>query len=134
MKPLRVSPLFPFALTLFTLLACNFPLATPQIENAIMARDFEGNLQTEEFNQQDIFYCTAKLINSPKKSTINATWFAVNTEGIEPNLVIEQTQLITSSGIVHFELTNETLWPKGDYRLDLFLNGNLSQILEFKVK
>jgi hypothetical protein len=99
-----------------------------------MARDIEGSLPTSVYNQRDTFYSLAKLIDSPNESAVKAIWIAVNTEGIEPNLIIDETEIITSSGIIHFELNNETFWPRGFYRLNLFLNGELTQILEFEVQ
>ena len=123
-KPLRKSPIIPLVVTLCALLACNFPLSNPQIENAFLARDYEGRLPTSIFMQQDTFYGITKLIDSPEESTVKATWIATNTDGIEPGLIINETETNTSSGIIHFELKNETPWPKGFYRLTLFSMGN----------
>lgn len=134
MRSSRASPLIPLVVTFIVLIACNYPVSTPRIENAVMARDYEGNFPTSVFNQQDTFYNLAELIDSPNESTVKAIWIAVNTDGIEPNLIIDETEIITRNGVIHFELNNETLWPRGFYRLDLFLNGELAQILEFEVQ
>jgi hypothetical protein len=42
--------------------------------------------------------------------------------------------LSTGSGSVHFDLSNNGLWPVGKYKVDIFLNDNLERTLEFTVQ
>ncbi len=115
-------------------LACSFSASTANIDEVWMARDEAGEQRTEVFAQDEIFYCKVDLANAPDDTTVKASWTAVNIEGEEPNIFLDETELTTGANILTFELSNNSLWPIGSYKVDLFLNGELDQTLEFEVK
>jgi hypothetical protein len=119
---------------LIAVLACSFSASTANIQNAKMARDYDGNEPTNVFTQEDIFYCVVELANAPEDTTVKASWIAVEVEDVEPNTFIDETELSTGSGTLHFELSNNGLWPFGKYAVQLYLNGELQQTLEFTVQ
>lgn len=119
---------------LFAILACSFSASTANIRDAKMARDYDGNNPTTVFNQDDTFYCIVDLANAPDGTKIKASWVAAEVEGAEPNTFIDETELSTGSGSVHFELSNNDLWPKGTYGVQLFLNDELDRTLQFTVQ
>jgi len=55
-------------------------------------------------------------------------------EDTEPNLTINETEINTGSGLVHFQLSNDNLWPLGKYKVEIYLNGKLAKTLEFEVR
>jgi hypothetical protein len=115
-------------------LACNFPTANPRIDNVYLAKDFEGKQAVQIFTPDEIIFGIVELVESPMETNIRAVWIASDTDAIESNFQIYEAEIVTSSGIVHFELSNDLPWPKGTYRLDIYLNGELERILEFDVQ
>ena len=117
-----------------TSLACEFSASTAKIASVQMARDAEGTQPTTEFAAEDTFYALADLQNAPDGTTVRAVWTAVAVEGTEPNLKIDEAELETGSGTVQFELSNNNLWPAGTYKVEIYLNGELAQTVEFSVR
>jgi hypothetical protein len=115
------------------MLACGFSVSTANIEDAWMARDYEGEQRTTTFGPDQVFYCIVELANAPDDTTVKASWTAVNARGVDPNTFIDETELTTGSGTLHFQLSNNNLWPPGQYKVDLYLNDELERTLEFEV-
>lgn len=126
--------LFPFGLIILAILACNFPTADPRIQDVFLARDITGNQATTFFEQDEVIFGIVELVDSPIESDIKAVWIASDVEGIDSNLQITESEITTSSGVIHFELSNELPWPKGTYQLNLYFNGELERILEFDIQ
>jgi hypothetical protein len=122
------------ATVLLVILACSFSASTANIEDAYMARDYDGEEPTTTFAQEEVFYCIVELGNAPDDTMVKASWTAVNVEGAEPDTFIDETELTTGSGSLRFELSNDNLWPRGQYKVDLYLNGELDRTLEFEVQ
>ena len=122
------------AVLLAASLACEFSASTANIKEAWMAKDEAGEQKSEVFAQDEVFYCIVELANAPDETSVKAAWTAVNVEGEEPNLFIDETELTGGSNRLTFELSNNMLWPLGRYKVDLYLNDELDQTLEFEVK
>jgi hypothetical protein len=122
------------ALVMLTILACGFNVSTANIKDANTARDYDGTQLTTVFAPDETFYCIATLANAPDDTTVKAAWTAVEAEGVEPNFFIDEAELTSGSNTLHFELSNDNLWPKGKYKVDLYLNGKLERTLEFEVQ
>ena len=122
------------AVLLAASLACEFSASTANIKEAWMARDDTGEQGTEVFAQDEVFYCIVEIANAPDETSVKAAWTAVNVEGEEPNLFLDETELTEGSNRLTFELSNNMLWPPGKYKVDLYLNDELDQTLEFEVK
>ena len=134
MKRNLLSILLTVGMLLVVSLACSFSASTANIDEAWMARDEAGEQKTDVFAQDEIFYCKVDLANAPDDTTVKASWTAVNVEGEDPNIFLDETELTTGANILTFELSNNSLWPIGSYKVDLYLNGELDQTLEFEVK
>ena len=129
------KPLF-FALTIFwlTLLACGFNVSTANISQAQLAKDPDGLKPATFFAQDENIYAVVELSNAPDDTTVKAVWTAVEADGLEPDYLIGETSLTSGDGSLHFDLTNENLWPTGNYKVDLYLNEKLDRTLEFTVE
>jgi len=125
---------FAAVVLLAAILACGFSASTANIADAWMAQDYEGTQRTTTFGQGDVFYCIVDLKNAPDDTTVKASWTAVEVEGVNPNTFIDEASLTSSSGSLHFELSNNSLWPNGRYKVDLYLNDELDRTLEFEVR
>ncbi|MDF1500970.1 MAG: hypothetical protein P1P76_10915 [Anaerolineales bacterium] len=119
---------------LLAALACGGSISTANIGDAWMSFDLNGEQKTDVFSQDDIFYAQVDLRNAPDDTSLKAVWTAVNVADTEPDFLINETEFTTGSGPIHFDLSNTSLWPTGSYKVDIFLNDELSQTLEFAVQ
>ena len=116
-------------------LACGGSFSSAKISSAKMTADSEGAQETTVFAQDQTFYCIAELANAPEDTKLKAVWVAVEAEGEEPNLEIDQTEMTAgNSSVFTFNLSNDQLWPTGRYKVDLYLNDMLDRTLEFEVR
>jgi hypothetical protein len=125
---------FAIVLLLASILACGFSASTANIGDAWMAHDYEGTQRTTTFGPDEVFYCIVDLKNAPDDTTVKASWTAVEVEGADPNTFIDETVLTTGSGSLHFQLSNNGLWPNGRYKVDLYLDDELDRTIEFDVR
>ena len=131
-----------FTISLFMIMAmplvltgCEFSASTANIASAVMATDEAGNNETSVFAPNDIFYAVIELANAPDGTELKAAWTAVNVgEATEPNLLIDEVTLETDSGQAVFDLANDGLWPAGQYKVELFLDGESDRTLDFIVQ
>ena len=130
----RKSLLFVVSVLILAALACGGSFSTANIKSAELSADSSGTPATTVFSQDQIFYCIVELANAPDTTTVKATWYAVNVEGTEPNLLIDQSELTLGDGTATFNLANDQLWPPGSYKVELYLNGELDRTLEFQVQ
>jgi hypothetical protein len=119
---------------LLSILACGFSATTANISNAFMTNDPESDEATTVFAQDEIFYAIAELANAPDDTVIGAVWSVVEAEGVEGETMIDEAELTTGSGRITFNLTPDSPWPVGRYKVDLYLNEELDQTLEFEVQ
>jgi hypothetical protein len=116
-------------------LACGGSFSTAKISSAKMTADSEGTKETTVFSQDQTFYCIVNLANAPEDTKLKAVWTAVEVEGEQPNLLIDQAEMTSGNqNVFTFNLTNNQLWPTGKYKVDLYLNDKLDRTLEFTVE
>jgi hypothetical protein len=129
---------FPIVLALVVLvlaaLACEVSASTAKVADAWMSTDEAGDARVTSFAQDADFFAQVDLQNAPDDTALKAVWTAVEAQDTDPNLVITETEFITGSGLVNFNLTNENLWPTGKYKVDIYMGGQLAQTLEFEVR
>ena len=113
-------------------LACSF--STANISDAYMAFDIDGNNPTEIYSPDDTFFAIVDLANAPDGTELRAEWVAQNVDGYDPDFFIDAATVTDSSGGFYFDLSNDSLWPSGTYRVDLYLNGELETSLVFLVQ
>ena len=119
---------------LLLLAACEFSASTANVGSAILARDEAGTQQTTAFSPTDTFYLIVELNNAPDDTTVRAVWYAVDVGDVAPaNTLIDEATLASGSGTLTFDLVSDTQWPPGTYRVELYLNDELSQTLDFSV-
>ena len=127
----RLSLIFAGVLLFLSVLACGFSASTAGLQNARMARDYDGTDPTTVFTPEETFYCVADLANAPDDTVVKADWSAVDIEGEQPNTFIDSAEVTSGTGSLHFELSNQGPWP---YKVELYLNGELKETLEFTVQ
>lgn len=134
MKKSNLKLGFAILFLIVAILACDFSASTANISDAKMTKDYDGTLPTSVYSQDEVFYCVVQLSNAPDDTTVKASWIAVEVEGAEPDFLIDEVELTSGSAPLHFELSNDNLWPVGKYKVELYLNGELDSSLEFEVQ
>jgi hypothetical protein len=117
-------------------LACNFSASTANITNAHMAVDESDSQQTTVYSPDaQTFYCFYDLNNAPDDTVVKGTWTLVSAEGFDPNSEIDSAEITGSDDSYYFSLDRAAdQWPVGQYRIDLSINGNLVETVEFQVQ
>ena len=122
-------------LLIFASLACSGSFSTANISDAYLSKDDPGQQTTTVFAPTDrTFYLQVNLANAPDTTTVNVVWTAVSVAGEAPNLLIDETSLTSGDGRLVFNLQNDSLWPAGQYKVDLYLNDTLDRTLNFTVQ
>jgi len=135
MKTHKIQILLVIAILISAALACGGSISTANISSAKMAADSEGTQETTVFAPDQTFYCIVELANAPDDTKLKAVWTAVEVEGEEQNVLIDEAEITAEEGNVFtFDLTNNGLWPVGKYKVDLYLNDKLDRTLEFEVQ
>ena len=130
----RAIPLFLVLLSALLLVACEFSATTANVKSATLAADEAGSRPTTTFEPSDTFYLLVDLANAPDDTTVRAVWYAVDVgSAAAPNTLIDEASMTTGSAVVTFDLAHDDAWPPGAYKVDLFLNDELNQTLDFSV-
>lgn len=113
--------------------ACQFGTSEPAISETFMATDEDGEEQTTVFAQDDTIYAFV-IVNGGSDDTVTeAIWKVQLAQGVEPDVEIE-TQTLEGGGRLIFSLFNEQPWPVGSYAVEIYLNEELTETLEFEVQ
>ena len=82
-------------------------------------------------------YLAFTTTDLPSGSTLSAVWVAEKVDAdVSPNYVIDHADLkVSGSQAGDFSLSSPAAgFPKGNYRVDLYLNGTLIELFSFTVK
>jgi hypothetical protein len=134
MNARRVSWILVLVAVLGATLACAGSVSTANVADAWMSTDEDGTNRTTVFAQDAVMYAQADLKNAADDTSVKAVWTAVDVQDTEPGLVINETEFTTGSGLVHFTLSNDSPWPTGAYRAEIYLGGELVKTLDFQVQ
>jgi hypothetical protein len=120
----------------FASLACEFSASTANISNVYLSTDEAGTQSTTAYSPDAAsFFCYFDLKNAPDDTVVKGTWTLISAEGYDPNQEIDSAELTGSDSTYYFSLgRGADLWPVGQYKIDLYLNGELAQTVTFEVK
>ncbi len=76
------------------------------------------------------FYCSVQVSNLRTGSTVTSRWYFGEQFIEEINYQVEAGGF----GCVGFELTSPNHWPKGGYRVEVYLNGHFERSTTFAVR
>lgn len=134
MKVNKFSILLAIVALTASILACGGSISTANIGDAWLSTDAEGNNRTNTFSQSDTMNLLIELKNAPDDTEIKVNWIAINAEGVDPNFMINESSYTSSDDVIHFDLSNDKLWPIGSYKADIYLNSTLDRSLTFEVQ
>ena len=137
---MKLKKLLPFTLFVLVLLsavlACNFSASTANITNAHMATDESDSTPTTVYSPDTAtFYCFYDLNNASADTVVRGVWTLVSAEGYEANSEIDSAEITGSDESYYFSLDRAAdEWPIGQYKIDLYINNNLVETVEFQVQ
>jgi hypothetical protein len=108
------------------------------IERIYMAKDNDGEPgeETSSYEPGDHkVHCLIDLNKAKKGTQIRFVWMIADVEG-EKNKQIQATDYTTNSfeNKVHGHLKLPYDWPKGTYRVEVTINGNLDKTIDYTIR
>ncbi len=125
-----------FILVALTLLisGCDIIGGSPSIDDIVLTTALGADYcpvdEVTTFPPDGPFYCSLEVSNLRTGSTVTSRWY-FGEQYIEE--ISYQVQA-GGSGCVGFELTSPNLWPRGGYRVEVYLNGQLERLATFAVR
>lgn len=118
----------------FLLAACEFTASTANIDGVQLAKDSEGAQPATTFEPTDTVYSLVTLANAPDSTALKAVWTVVDVGEVAPaGEMIDEVEIEAGSGTHYFNLTPSSPFPAGSYKVDIYLNEELTETLEFNV-
>lgn len=97
----------------------------------------DGDSQTSFEPDTPKIFLHAGLVEVADGAKLSSSWIAEDTNGAAPaNYKIDSVDLTVKGGInvATFSMTKPTKgWPKGTYRVDLFIDGKAAGAMHFKI-
>ena len=83
-----------------------------------------------------VIYCSVKLSNAPADTEVKAQWIYIKGEakGMTNRLLYETSATFHGTRYLSFSLTYDTEWPKGEYKVVLYVDGKEQLSVPFKVQ
>jgi len=113
------------------------------IEKVTLVRDAGDKfVPVKSFKPTDNLGVLVKL-SEPKTGTkVKAVWTVVNAGGLEDKKLFEKEVTFTPEALknvkekdrVDFTLSHDIPYPAGDYKVDIYLNGEPAETVEFKIE
>lgn len=135
----KLSILFAVLALVLATLACSLVDTEMSMTNLHTAFDSDGENSTTVFSPADVFFVVADLNNAPAGTVAEAKWLAVQVDDYASGELIYE-QAITDftderfSGTIYFQLSNDSGWSVGEYKVDVYLNGTFVESVNFSVR
>ena len=91
--------------------------------------------ESETFNPSDrTIHCVVKLADAKSGTKMKFTWWIVDAEGSK-NERVKEIDYTTRAleNVVHAHLTLPQDWPKGKYKVEIYVNGALERTVGYMV-
>ncbi len=91
---------------------------------------------TSVFNSSSVIHAVVDIKDAPVDTVFKSVWYVEDVgDAADPDTLISETELSTSgTRYIDFNLTPNTGWPSGTYRVEIFVNGALHQVLFYTVQ
>jgi hypothetical protein len=113
------------------------------IEKTTLAKKTDdGYDPVKTFKPDDTFAVIVELSEAKIGTKLKAVWTLVDAGGKRDQKILEKKIEITAEAIkgveepnrINFTLVPDSPFPAGDYKADIYLNGELEKTVNFKVK
>lgn len=108
------------------------------VEEITLARDDgsgEMGDEAESFLTTDVPIHCSILLNSVESATVKMNFVAVKAAGLKPESKVVTVSYKTNGNHnrVNFTASPAKVWATGQYRVDIFIDGKLSESKEFEI-
>jgi hypothetical protein len=113
--------------------ACGTAVGGSSIDDIVLTTALDGDYcpldEVTTFSTNSPIYCSLKVSNLRPGSTVTSRWY------YGAQFVEEITYEVEAggNGCVGFELASPNPWPRGGYRVEIYLDGNLERMATFAV-
>jgi hypothetical protein len=111
------------------------------ISKVTMAEDTQGANKnpvnpTTVFQTGATIHAVVAIRNAPASTRVKAIWFATSAESVDCNTQVGQPYELTTDGSrnIDFSLSPTTTWPTGSYRVEIYVDDNLDQVVNYTVQ
>ena len=104
------------------------------IFNGFLASDIKGVFTTNKYKPDQVIYLFFDINDPSNKNVIRIVWSVVDVKGFLPGAVRSDiTDVATVKNYRTLSNHSANPWPAGKYKVDLYLNDNLQQTIEFEI-
>ena len=144
---------FPLALSFALCLALGFGAIAKEkdedsenevtVEKLTLVRDTGKDFEpVKKFKPTDTFGVLVQLSEAKEGTKVKGVWTAVDAGGmIEKkifekivNLTAEAMKTVKNPSRIDFTLSHDNPYPTGDYKFEVFIDGEVGDTLEFKIE
>jgi hypothetical protein len=106
------------------------------INKVYMAKTADGEATTTFSPGDRTIYCIAEMNKLAQGTKVKFTWIAANVTGEEKGSKIKDVDYTTGSleNIVKAHLTLPQDWPAGQYKVEVYINDDLAQTINYTVE
>src|SRR5262249_15747230 len=135
----RFSLLMTLCLLAVVVSGCEFSASTASIKSAELARGYQDGVAVDATTTlgpaHNPLHWGGTGGNGPDDTKVKAAWTVVDAgDGQFKDQKLDETELQSGSGVLDFTLSNNQSWPKGKYKVDLYLNGKLDRSVDFQIE
>ncbi len=125
---------FILAALALVLSGCDIIGDSPSIDDIVLTTALDASYcpvdDVTTFPPESPFYCSVKVSDLRIGSTLRSRWYFGEQFVEEINYEVQAG----GSGCVGFELTSPNPWPRGGYRVEVYLNDQLERMATFAVR
>jgi hypothetical protein len=113
------------------------------IEKTVLSKQTDDGFDpVKSFKPDDAFAVLVFLSEAKVGTKLKAIWTIVDAGDQQDEKILEKKIELTAEAIdgvkeanrINFSLTHDKPFPTGDYKVDIYLNGELAKTVPFKIK
>jgi hypothetical protein len=113
------------------------------VEKLVLVRDVGSKFETvKKFKPTDTFGILVQLSEGKEGIKVKGIWTAVDAGGMENKKIFEKEVTMDAASLkkatvknrVDFTLSHDNPYPTGDYKFEVYLNGELADSLDFTIE
>lgn len=118
---------------LLLLCACSVASGGSSIDDVVLTTTLDSDYcpldEVTTFSANSPIYCSVQVTNLRPGSTVTSRWY------YGPQFIQEISYRVEAGGhgCVGFELTSPNQWPRGGYRVEIYLDGKMERTATFAV-
>jgi hypothetical protein len=135
----RLALLILLCILAVSISACEFSASTANISDATLAHGYADGKAVDPASSfastDNPLHYVVTLSNAPDDTKVKAIWTIVDAgDGQYKDQKLDETQLQSAGGTLDFTMKGNQEWPKGKYKVDLYLNDKLDRSAAFDVQ